>query len=546
MAKLRSSLSKFDESNLQEHQAKVLFGCGCLMGFRGGEEHTYLKRSQITSGKFPDDHPSFPGNEWWGLAFFDKTKTHKFDMNQVYVEDMDDLLRFPVLSDGMKGDLDRDFGGALKRYCEKLPPNTKEDRFYIHINKKTNRFKPNHPIGKNTIREIFKTAFKILLIENWDKLHPHALGAAFCTIVANGNMNDQEKLRVCRHKDMNTNAGYQTTCDYSEGQRLNAILGPAPENMSSVSSPESKSSSKSPFIPQTASTVAALNTPSTEIEMKQYKKNIVSKDERPEPRRKKYRRLHVIESDDEEEDIIKKNSNQIVEIDDDEDCVPPPTSAMSIYTQREMDGLQNDFIDTFASSHRNPPVERIRSHNISTTRSPPQNSSMSSFTQREIDGLQNDIAETFPMSHRNPPIIEDAHTRLSSRYTHRPTLPSFEDAHTMERAQMYTHRFPEHVHSRDNMYTASGDFTWGYGDVYSPRQVREQQQRGRITSYFAPASSQSARNRVPSERENAIVAIREDLRRSRFGRDFFMSRDSNQVARDNAQVEDRMRRRYYR
>jgi hypothetical protein len=78
-------ISKFREDDLLEHQAKVIFAMGFLLGLRGNREHTYMKRSQICNGIFESDHPSFVSYEYWGISHFDSDKCHKVGKKSGYV-----------------------------------------------------------------------------------------------------------------------------------------------------------------------------------------------------------------------------------------------------------------------------------------------------------------------------------------------------------------------------------------------------------------------------------------------------------------------------
>ena len=109
-------LAKIDEKPLRNKQIKLMIGFGALMGFRGSDEHTYLKWHQIGSGFFPANHPKWPNVEWWGLTCFLNDKASKLNSKNDFVREMSEALdRFPVLSDGIKGDVSHDFGGAIKR-----------------------------------------------------------------------------------------------------------------------------------------------------------------------------------------------------------------------------------------------------------------------------------------------------------------------------------------------------------------------------------------------------------------------------------------------
>ena len=69
-------------------------------------------------------------------------------------ETEDDIGKFPVLSDGKKGDVRNDIGGAIKRFMSLLPESVKNNRFYKRVTK-DNLFFANQVLGKNTIRNRF-------------------------------------------------------------------------------------------------------------------------------------------------------------------------------------------------------------------------------------------------------------------------------------------------------------------------------------------------------------------------------------------------------
>ena len=129
-------MSVFDETNLIEFQEKLLVGFGSLFGFRGSSEHVLLTINMIGHGFFTDDHPLCPGMEWWGIKHISKDKRHKLGLHTAHVKETeDDIGKFPVLSDGKKGDVRNDIGGAIKRFMAILPQGTKSNRFYKRVSK---------------------------------------------------------------------------------------------------------------------------------------------------------------------------------------------------------------------------------------------------------------------------------------------------------------------------------------------------------------------------------------------------------------------------
>ena len=150
----------------------VIFGS--RMGFRGGTEHSELQMSQIGSGYYPDDHPLFPGLEWWGIVDWGIFKTHHLDTDTDYVfQDEDYVMRFPVISDGVDdGDVANDAGGAIKRWVEKVlkaeavnkSPDLQKTRFYRRCN--SHKIFVNQHIGLGQVNKKMHYAYKIMGLPN--------------------------------------------------------------------------------------------------------------------------------------------------------------------------------------------------------------------------------------------------------------------------------------------------------------------------------------------------------------------------------------------
>ena len=135
-------MSVFNENDLIQFQEKLLVGFGSLFGFRGSSKHVNLTLSMIGNGNFTNDHPLFPGMEWWGIKHISKDKRHKLGLHMLHVKETeDDIGKFPVLSDGKKGDVRNDIGRAIKRFMSLLPESVKNNRFYKRVTK-DNLFPP--------------------------------------------------------------------------------------------------------------------------------------------------------------------------------------------------------------------------------------------------------------------------------------------------------------------------------------------------------------------------------------------------------------------
>ena len=69
---------------------------------------------------------------------------------------------------------------------------------------------PNSPVGHNSVRNIFKSAFNRLGVSNWEELHSHALRGLFGDRLANSNnVNLKEGMAAMRHKSVDAYMSYQ-------------------------------------------------------------------------------------------------------------------------------------------------------------------------------------------------------------------------------------------------------------------------------------------------------------------------------------------------
>ena len=191
------------------------------MGFRGNKEHAELMFHQISSGHFPENHALYPGKEWWGLNAFVQDKTHQLSTTNPYSrENGEAFSRFPVLPERP----DINIGGAIKLYCSHFPKNV-EGRFYRKVRRNGTGFTQSQYVGKDTVTKMIREGFRILGIERYMELRPHALRGHFVSILANDpHINDSEKLAACRHRSLKTNQKYQQRGNAQESRRLQALL----------------------------------------------------------------------------------------------------------------------------------------------------------------------------------------------------------------------------------------------------------------------------------------------------------------------------------
>ena len=228
------NIAVFDESDLYQFQEKMLIIFAICVGFRGNKEHTLLKRSQIGSGVFPPNHPTYPNKEWWGLIKFSSDKTHKLSLAHNHTREMHEgVAKFPVLSeDGISGEVNKDVGGAIKRYCtlldQGLPvPDKIDRRFYRKVLKSGLSYAPLYPLGKKTVRLGFKSGFKRMGISNWDGLRPHSGRGVFCTAANDPTVPLAYGVGAARHMSATTFVGYQTNGITGGSHLLRAILNTA-------------------------------------------------------------------------------------------------------------------------------------------------------------------------------------------------------------------------------------------------------------------------------------------------------------------------------
>lgn len=221
----------FDEDNLLQHCCKVLIIFGSRFGFRGKNEHYTLELHQVGHGFFPDDHPLWPGLEWYGIIDWGTFKTHHLNMETDYVHIDEYTAKFPVLSDGKgEGDVANDAGGAIGRWLEKLrkfeslnpTPEKQRTRFFRRVTE--SKIYVNSHLGENSIDKLFKYAFELMGVSNWKKVSAHASRHWFITVLANcPHVNLEEVRAAARHATPAMTVTYMAQSRNSVMQRVLAL-----------------------------------------------------------------------------------------------------------------------------------------------------------------------------------------------------------------------------------------------------------------------------------------------------------------------------------
>lgn len=353
-------LTKFDENCLKQHQMKMLVGFGTLLGFRGNNEHTNMLLSQIGTGRFPNDHPLFPGYEWAGLKHFYRDKSQELSIENPTVRVLGkDIGKFPILPGHPK-----DFGGSILRYIAKNPKGTNCQRFYRRVASDGKSFNPERPLGKHAITERMREAFQLLGISNWDKLCPHALRSFFSTMMNLKGVPVSEIKDAMRHKTVDQTVNYMALTKNAACSRMAALLD-IPAN---VAIRPGKRNSAGDY---------------SSSEDDSFLKNLTFKNRKPNKKLRK----KIIEAlgDDSSDDVPKKKySNKFPEVIEIESDMKPhahpdtsPTieeTKMSEFTQAQFNGLEEDLREatTKSNSHSSFPsnfidIDRFENDNCHTS-----------------------------------------------------------------------------------------------------------------------------------------------------------------------------------
>ena len=228
-------LSMFDESDPRQHQMKILFECGAKFGFRGSQEHVFLELSHVRRGEYEAGHP-MEGYTYYGFGGF-QDKTHKLNLNNVYLPNDDDLMRCPLvegdpenLAWSIEKYLDKCTPGQTRFYCKKMSKNAKE-KYVSNGGNQIHEFMANVPLGKTKIKELFDEGAKLLGLNSADEFYPHSLRAMFITELANNpSVSTLEAQVSARHNNSSSTANYMTRDAVSETNKM-AALGMIPNSL---------------------------------------------------------------------------------------------------------------------------------------------------------------------------------------------------------------------------------------------------------------------------------------------------------------------------
>ena len=122
---------------------------------------------QIGSGYYPDNHSMFPGLEWWGIIDWGTFKNNCLDLDTDHTfEDNEYVACFPVISNGISGDVANDAGGAIGRWVGKV-----KEAEYLNRNKSKQKSK----FYRRVLAEIF------LWIRTWENTRLVFICIKHCT-----------------------------------------------------------------------------------------------------------------------------------------------------------------------------------------------------------------------------------------------------------------------------------------------------------------------------------------------------------------------------
>ena len=222
-------LAFFDESDLLQHQMKVLFGCGLYAAFRGSQEHTQFSRSQVTFGNYPMDfeEEQLRGKRYVAITNFGSDKSHSLSVTNSYARTMGHNLRFPIDENNRAC-----FGASLERLLLKMAPG----QVRIYSKEASDSYKAsmaakgypqammyaNKPLGRNKVSELFAKGARLLDLPA--SFTPHSLrGACITKLVNDGRVSLAETMSVARHSSVSASKTYQRVDGVSESNRLRAL-----------------------------------------------------------------------------------------------------------------------------------------------------------------------------------------------------------------------------------------------------------------------------------------------------------------------------------
>ena len=133
-------------------------------------------------------------------------------------------MRIPAVADKDDGNCLASSLLRLKKKCR-----LDQERLYCHINpsKKDTAFpfKANHPMGHNTVSNLFKGAVKDMGLDMTDIRGADSLKHHMITTLANDpNVSLKELMKASRHKSVSAHLQYIRSDHTSESQKIASLL----------------------------------------------------------------------------------------------------------------------------------------------------------------------------------------------------------------------------------------------------------------------------------------------------------------------------------
>ena len=227
-------LSKYDKSDLQQFQEKMLVIFGIYFGFWGRSEHHQLKTIHFCTSSFPCNHPHFPALMWTGLKEMPADKKWKLGLDNGYIRmtELDKGGKFPHLPH-LPHLPDFDVGRSIFCFLKLFPQEdnllltnshqlSDKFNFYCCINREGTAF-TNRNIRIHTIWAMVKSAFACVGIN--ESKWSHAMRATLITRLANNlSVSTSKVMNAARHCTATASATYQQAGKESERNWIAALL----------------------------------------------------------------------------------------------------------------------------------------------------------------------------------------------------------------------------------------------------------------------------------------------------------------------------------
>ena len=123
----------------------------------------------------------------WKLTRLIRASAAYDDWYQLREEEKEPVVcgSFPVLSDGVSGDVGRDFGGLMKRILDCLPRSEVTQSFYRLVDEQSNTYVPDKAMTRQQLKQRFYQAFNLLAIPHPFDSFVHKLSILHVHILQN-------------------------------------------------------------------------------------------------------------------------------------------------------------------------------------------------------------------------------------------------------------------------------------------------------------------------------------------------------------------------